>query len=243
MPSGTTAGSVTEGRSWRARLGVEFRIIGSGALLPAVLLPMAGGLLVALLQAAGRPAGVVDSAAGLALEGVCPLGTAIAVVTLVGRDRGIELVLATPARYAQVLFVRIGIVAALGALTSLAVAIGFYSAGAWPEHQASAGIVLAWAAPLVWLAGLGLLAAVASTTAGVGSALVGGLWLAEILGTDTLTANPVLRTQYLFSSHIHLHGGAWVTNRVALLLVGAVALAAAWALLSRPARLLAREAA
>ena len=62
MPSGTTAGSVTEGRSWRARLGVEFRIIGSGALLPAVLLPMAGGLLVALLQAAGRPAGVVDSA-------------------------------------------------------------------------------------------------------------------------------------------------------------------------------------
>lgn len=243
VPPATTTKSVAGGSAWRARLGLELRIIGSGLLVPAGVLPVTGALLVALLRASGRPSSVVDEAAGLALEGVCPLGAAIAMLMLVGRDRGIELVMATPARYARVLCARVGIVAALSALASLLVAVAFYSTGTWPEQQSSAGIVLAWAAPLVWLGGLGLLAAVASTTSAAGSGLVGGLWLAEILGTDTLTGNPVLRSQYLFSTHIHLHGGAWVTNRVSLLAVGVAALAVAWFLLNRPARLLAAEAA
>lgn len=243
VPSDATSHQLTPAATWRACLSIELRIIGSGVLLPAVLLPIAGGLLVALLHAAGRPPSAVDGAAGLALEGILPLGTAVAVVTLVGRDRAVELVLATPARYARVLFTRIGIVAAVGAVTSLIVAVAFYSTGAWPDQLSSAGIVLAWAAPLIWLGALGLLAAVASTTAAVGTGLVGGLWLAEILGTDTMTASPALRAQYLFSTHVHMHGGTWLTNRVALLAVGVVALAGVWALLGRAERLLAMEAA
>jgi hypothetical protein len=228
--------------AWRARLGLELRVIGPAALVPAVALPIAGALLVVLLAGAGRPSGVLDSAAGLVLEGVCPLGTAVAALSLVGRDRGIEMVLGTPTPYRPVLFARAGIVVALGAVTSFLVAIVFYIAGVWPLEESTAGVVLAWAAPMVWLGGIGLLAAVAAKSAAVGSGLVGALWLAEILGTDSLVANPVLRAQYLYTTHIHLHGGAWVVNRLALFAVGAAALGAAGALLNRPERLLTGEA-
>jgi hypothetical protein len=218
------------------------RIIGPAVLVPTVLPPLAGALLVALLHSSGRSSSIVDGVAGLVLEGVCPLGPAVAVLMLVGRDRGVELVLATPARYGRVLFARAGIVAGLGAVTSLLVAVALYCTGTWPAQESGAGIVLAWAAPLVWLGGLGLLAAVASASAGVGSALVGGLWLAEILGTDTFTGNPALRSQYLYTTHIHLAGGAWVANRVALIVVGIAAIAAARPLLASPARLIAQDA-
>jgi len=224
------------------RFQLEVRIIGPGALLTAAALPIAGALLIAALYATGKSSDVVDGAAGLVLEGVCPLGVVIAIVAQVGRDRAIESVLATPARYASVVFMRASIIAALGALSSLLVAAAFHSYGAWPSQQSSAGIVLAWAAPMVWLGGLGLLATVVTGNGGIGAGLVGGLWLAQILGTDALTNNAILKYQYLYTTHVNMHGREWVANRIALLAVGAIALGVAWLLLGRPARLLAGEA-
>lgn len=229
-------------RPFRARLVLELRIIGPAAVMPAVALPITGLVLVVLLHAVGRTPKLVDSVAGLVLEAICPLGTAIAALSLVGRDRGIELVLAAPTPYRSVLPARVGIVAALGAAASLLTALAFYGTGAWPAQESTAGIVLAWAAPMVWLGGLGLFAAVAARSPAVGSGLVGGLWLAEILGTDSMVANPVLKAQYLYTTHVHLHGAPWAVNRLALLTVGTAALAAAGALLGRPERLLGAEA-
>jgi hypothetical protein len=225
------------------RAALEARIIGPATLAPAVGAPIFAGLLVLLLAALGRPPHVVDGAAGLVLEGVCPLGASIGLATLVGRDQALELALACPTPYRSVLGTRVAIVGGAGAALSVLLAIVLFAAGAWPAAQSPAGIVLAWAAPTVWLGGIGLLAAVASGSAGVGSGVIGGLWLAQILGTDALVSNSVTRAQYLYSTHIDLHGGAWIVNRAALVAVGAAAFAGAGALLRRPQRLLAGEAA
>jgi hypothetical protein len=233
--------TIALGRS-SPRFLLELRIIGSGALLTALAVPVGGALLVAALAATGRSSDVVDGVAGLVLEAVCPLGAVLAALAQVGHDRAIESVLATPARYASVMFLRVGIIAALGALSSVLVALAFHTFGAWPSQQSGAGIVLAWAAPMVWLGGLGLLVTVATASSGIGAGLVGGLWLAEILGTDALSGNAVLKYQYLYTTHIAMHGGEWVANRIALLGIGLFALGVAWALLARPARLLTGEA-
>jgi hypothetical protein len=98
-------------RSSLTRIALEARIVGPSTPAPAVALPIFGGLLVLLLAALGRSPHALDAAAGLALEGVCPLGVAIAVATLVGRDRALELALATPTPYRSVLGLRAALVA------------------------------------------------------------------------------------------------------------------------------------
>lgn len=225
----------------RARIIAEVRIVGPALLASAVGAPMAGAALVATLGAGGAPHAALVRAAAAVLEGLCPLATAVAVVSLVGRDRCVELVLTTPGSYRQVFFLRAGLVAGLGAGTTLVAATGLFAAGAYPAGVGAAGVVLVWAAPMIWLAGIGLLVALATLSSAAASAVIGGLWLAEALFHAEFVARPLLRVEYLYATISHLSGGAWWANRAVLCATGAVALLGAGALLERPERLLAGE--
>jgi hypothetical protein len=227
----------------RARLGLELRIIGIVALVTALAAPVAGALLVISLYVTGASAHDLDRAGGGVLEALCPLGVALAASSVVGRDPGAELVMTTPASYRRILFLRVGLIAGLGAVVTLVDAVVCYAIAAWPPHQGAAGLILLWAPPMIWLTALALLVAVAVRSPAAAAGLTGGLWLAQLVLAHDMQAYTLLRAQYLFITVASpIRGSDWTINRIALPAVGALAIAAVGLLLRRPQRFLAGDA-
>jgi hypothetical protein len=225
----------------RGRLSLELRIIGPAAIAAALAMPVAGAVLMAVLAGTGHPHAQLDRLSAVLLEALCPLGTALAAVSVVGRDPAAELVLTTPARYRRVLLGRAGLAAGLAAAATLALAVALFAAGLWPAGQGGSGLVLIWGPPALWLTGTGLLAAIADRGPALASGALAAVWLAEAIFAGQAKASSIIRDQYLFATVSHLPPGAWAENRAGLAVVGTAALALAAALLSSPARLLTAE--
>jgi len=229
--------------SFRDRLGLEARIAGPAALITTLAAPAAGALLLAILDATGKPPADLDRTAGDIVGALCPLGVAIAASSIVGRDRGAELVMTTPASYRRVLFLRAGLVFVLGAAATFIIAGACYALGGWPSGQGAAGLIMLWAPPMAWLTALGLLVAVTMRSPAAASGLVGGIWLAQVLLGHDMKHNAVLRGQYLFITLADGFPGRDVAiTQTALLAAGVTAAAATGLLLARPERLLAGDA-
>jgi hypothetical protein len=230
-----------DGLSWAGRLGLELRIIGPAAVGAALAMPLAGAAVIAGLAVTGHPPAQLDRLAAVVLEALCPLSAALAAVAVVGRDPAAELILTTPARYRRVLSGRAGLAAGLAAVATLVLAIALFAAGTWPAGQGAAGLVLIWAPPMIWLTGIGLLAAVAGRGPSMASGAVAAIWLTEAIFSGQAKGNSPIRDQYLFATVSHLPPGPWAANRAGLALAGTAALAVTALLLARPARLLTAE--
>jgi hypothetical protein len=229
------------GRPRACRLSLELRIVGPAAVGAALVMPAAGAALMAGLAITGHPAAQLDRLAAVLLEALCPLGAALAAVSVVGRDPAVELILTTPASYRRVLAGRAGLAAGLAAAATLALAIALFGAGTWPAGQGAAGLVLIWAPPMLWLTGIGLLVAVAGRGPALASGAIAAIWLAEAIFAGQAKASPLIRDQYMFATVSHLPPGPWAANRAGLALAGTAALAITALLLARPARLLTAE--
>lgn len=230
-------------RSTLARLRLELRVIGIAAPVAALAAPLAGAVLVTAMHATGATAAELDRAAGAVLAAFAPLGTAIAASSIVGRDPGAELVMTTTV-YRWVLFLRAGLVVAAAALATLLDAVAFHAMNAWPVGQGTGGYVLVWAPPMVWLVAVAVLIAVALRSPAAASGLISGVWLAQLLMAHDILTHSVLRTQFLFmgfADRVPVH--EWTVNRIALPVVGVVAVVAAGLLLGRPERFLGSDAA
>lgn len=228
-----------------ARLHLELRVTGIAAPVTALAAPLAGAVLVTTLYATGAGAHNLDKFAGAVLAGFAPLAAATAASSIVGRDPGAELIMTTTV-YRRVLFLRAGLVVAAAALLTLLDSIAFHAMGAWPEGQGTGGYVLAWAPPMIWLAALAVLIAVALRSPAAASGLVGGVWLAQMLPftAHDFSTNPVLRAQFMFMGVVdRAPAHEWNVNRIALLAVGVAAAVVAGVLLGRPERFLGRDAA
>jgi hypothetical protein len=223
------------------RLLLELLITGPAAVGAALAMPVAGAALIAVLAATGHPAAQLDRLTAVLLEALCPLGAALAAVSVVGRDPAVELVLTTPASYRRVLAGRAGLAAGLAVAVTLALAFALFGGGIWPTGQGAAGLVLIWAPPLLWLTGIGLLVAVAGRGPALASGAVAAIWLAEAIFAGQAKASPLIRDQHLFATVSQLPPGPWAANRAGLPLTGAAALAVTAVLLARPARLLTAE--
>jgi len=223
------------------RLGLELLITGPAAVGAALAMPVAGAALIAVLAMTGHPAVQLDRLAAVLLEALCPLGAALAAVSVVGRDPAVELILTTPASYRRVLAGRAGLAVGLAAAATLALALALFGAGIWPAGPGAAGLVLIWAPPVIWLTGIGLLVAVAGRGPALASGAIAAIWLAETIFAGQAKASPLIRDQYLFATVSHLPPGPWAANRAGLALAGTAALAVTALLLARPARLLAVE--
>lgn len=219
------------------RLQLELRIAGVAALAPAVVAPVLAGIVVLVAALAhARPSVMSNLAVGV-VEGACPLGVAVAVAGLVGRDRAIEIVLATPRAYSRVLGIRLVAVLGCGALPTFLVAFGAAFAGWWPASLGAWGVVGVWAPPMIWLSAAGALGAAAFASPAAGSGLVGAIWLVQLVLPGLFLAHPVLAQQYLFATARHLVGPAWVADRLGLLAGAGVLSLVGLALLCRPERL------
>jgi hypothetical protein len=167
------------------------------------------------------------------LEAVVPLALAMAAVSVVVRDSCRELHLALPVRHVITLGRRLGMIAGVAAVVCLFCTVLLVDTGpGWP------GIVLVWAAPVVFMGGLAVLVTVATRSAAVAATVVGLLWLGEQVFAAALAVRawPL----FLFAT-TRGTDGHWLANRLVLLSAGALFLAAAAVLLARPERLLGEE--
>ena len=209
-----------------ALLKYEWRRAGFAAGLAAPLALLLTVAFSVLADQAGRllPAG---------LEAVFPLALAMAAVSVVVRESCRELHLTLPLRHVTTLGRRLGLIAGVAAAVCLPCTALIVDTGpGWP------GAILVWAAPAVFLGGLAVLVTVATRSAPVAATVVGLFWLAEQLfaGVFAVRAWPL----FLFATTRGVSGD-WLANRLALLGAGALLLAAAAGLLTRPERLLNEE--
>ncbi|MCC9310824.1 hypothetical protein LN042_27770 [Kitasatospora sp. RB6PN24] len=225
------------------RLLMELRVIGIAPPVTALAATLGGAILVIAMHATGAGAEHLDIAAGAALAGFAPLGTAVAASSIVGRDSGAELVM-TSTVYRRVLFLRVGLVVVPAALVTLVDAVVFRALNAWPVGQGTDGYVLVWAPPMLWLVALAMLLAIGLRSPGAASGLIGGIWVAQELMRQDIMKNTVLRAQYLFmgiDTKVPAH--EWTVNRIALSAVGVAVVVAVGLLLGRPERFVGSDAA
>ncbi len=202
----------------------------------APLLACSGAAVIAALRLAGHPAG--PFAASL-VEGVLPLGTAVAVARLLGTDPALELQLSYPAAYRRTLLRRAALVAGWSSVFAAVTAAAVAESGLWAPGLARAE--LAWVTVTAVLTAIAAAAAAAAADGRIGAAVAALVWVIQEGLARSFAGHPALRPFYLFATSRPGPdlAGYWL-NRGALLLIGAVAAVAGWLLLGRPARLLHR---
>ena len=214
---------------------VEAGLAGRPSFAIAPLLACGGAAVIAILRITGHPAG--PFAASL-VEGVLPLGAAIAVARLIGTDPALELQLSYPASYRRTLLRRAALVAgwsgAFAAISGVAVQL----AGLWTPGLARAE--LAWLAPTAALTAIAVAAAALTADGRAGAAVAALVWVTQEGLARSFAGHPALHPFYLFATSRPGPAPAdYWPNRLSLLLVAAVAAVAGWLLLGHPARLLA----
>jgi hypothetical protein len=198
-------------------------------------------LAIAVLAAAfGAPRAQVARLLLTGLEAFVPLAVGMAAVTVVTRDGCRELRLALPVGYAGTLGRRLGVLAAISAVLSVLFSAGLRLTGWWTGPGLPAS-VLVWAPPLLWLAGLALLVAVAGGGVVLSTTVIGVVWLAEQVFASSFTGHAWSRVWFLFMTTRVGTGDDWGANRTVLAGSGALFVAAAFILLRRPADRLTEE--
>ena len=115
-------------------------------------------------------------------------------------------------------------------------------------NSRSANMQLAWLAPLLWCAGLGLCIALLTQSWTGSAAMLGGIWIAEIIFKDYITLTSWLRPISLFPTTLLLFTAPgisqanfnmyWLNTRVEVLATGLILLPLGWFLLRNSERLL-----
>jgi len=178
-----------------------------------------------------------------AVEMAIPLVVGVSAASLVGRDPAVELQLAMPAGYRGTLLRRWAVTVAASALLAAGLCGGLMASGWWARWPRTHGVLLGqltWAAPVCWLAGLGLLAGAVLRGPAAAATVVTAPWLLEQLLPDQLQAHQWSRLLYLFATT----GGRdadWGPNRFVLLASSVPLAAGAWLLLGQTQRLLGGE--
>lgn len=154
-------------------------------------------------------------------------------------DPALELQFATRRSAARMLFERLsvifGVVVAVGVLFQLGLhALGVSLAplgGLWQRQ-------LAWLVPCLTTLALGAAAALLGRNTNAGSAVVGGLWIFQLLARGWFASNPVLRNVLLFYAVMDPFGTPRRLNQVVLSALSVGLLVLTQALLKKQERYL-----
>ncbi|MCG5221050.1 hypothetical protein [Streptosporangium sp. KLBMP 9127] len=219
----------------------EVRLAG----LPALLGPPALAVLIVLLILFDPLLGSPDARTVMFLmilvEAGFPLLAGMAAASLPSRDPTVELRLTLSGGYRPVLLRRLAVSIGWCALCALAVTAPLASSGWWnPAYGGPAG-QLVWLSPLLWLSGLGLLAAVALRNSAAAGSVVAFVWTLEQVVAGPLQENVVSRLLYLFATTRGAASEGWAGNRLTLLATALLLVLAAWFLLHDPERVLEGE--
>jgi hypothetical protein len=188
-------------------------------------------------------------------EMILPLATGILVATITSQDPAIELQLTLPKKYAHTALGRLAIIVGwticIAVISSISIFV--FKLTYVPQPSLSASLLtlfliaqLLWLAPLLWFTAVGLCLALLLRSRSASVALLGGIWIAEIIFKNYIAATGWLHPVFLFPSTLLPLVGfipqylftLWLTNRFELIGTALVLLLIGWFLLRNPEGLL-----
>jgi hypothetical protein len=184
------------------------------------------------------------------VEMLLPTAASVIVTATLAHDAAAELQLSMPRPYHTTGMLRLALIsgwmACLAALTLGGMDV-FRLLYVPRFAQASAPWVVAllaqllWLAPLAWMVGVGLCLALLTTSRTASGALIGGIWLLDVLFVGTLAQTVWLRPFLLFPATLVLFPATdarradvityWLDTRLELLAMAAALLVVGWLLL------------
>jgi hypothetical protein len=189
------------------------------------------------------------------LEIILPLATGVLVATITSQENAIELQLTVPKKYAVTVLGRLAMIVGWTICIAILFSISIFgfklSYVPQPALSSSAYILflnaqLTWIAPLLWFVAMGFcLALLLRSRSGTG-ALLGGIWIIEIIFKDHIAATNWLHPVFLFpTTLLPLVGfvpqnifNMWLTNRLELIGTALIILLVGWLFLHYPEGLL-----
>jgi hypothetical protein len=237
-------------RNGFTRARYELRALGASvlALPPLVVAIFLGVLLLAAYNDArvSQSAALVhhDLAAGVLylLEFGIPPVAGLAAAQLIAHDPAKELHLAVVRPYRRTMLLRLSLFGLWTLLVAAAVSIAASRTGYWLVTRQAPQDQLTWLAPVVWCIGLGAVLALALRSTVASSAILGMLWLGELLLRDYFLGNAALQKVFLFLTIVEPQAAYWLANRLTLVGMGLVLLVGTALLLRNNEWLLGQEA-
>ncbi len=231
------------------RLRYELKFLGLRAILPPVLV-LAGFAILATVFAliSNNPASSTAHLLGSSLEMFLPIAVGTTVTLVCIRDPALELQLTFPRSYASTAIKRLTIIigwtACLALINSLLLSL--FKLNSWPTQFQHWPIFtqyllaqLIWCAPLLWFAGLGLCLALLTRSFVASTAVLGGIWIIEVLFLkNLLPGNAWLQSVLLFPTTLLPEATFWLSSRITVLITAAIMLILSWFLLHRTESLL-----
>ena len=237
------------------RLRYEIRLLGLGTfglpILAALIFTGVSALAAYDVRNTGGPMALAhgDVARGLLLllEFGLPPVAGLAAAHLVGGNPAIELHLSLPRSYAALTWLRLGLLTLWCALAAGLISAAISAAGYWIAPQTEPRRPLIWAAPMLWFVAGGAMLSLLLRSRVASSAVLGMIWLGELFLRTYFLQNPTLQKVYLFLTLETLPGARapasayWLANRLTLLAMAALFLAALVLLLRLNEALLGHE--
>ena len=234
------------------RFRYEIQLLGKRVILTPMLIMVGFAFLAFLLHNLHtNPARTLSAS----LEIILPLAAGFVVATITSQDPAIELQLSMPRSYDRTALGRLTIIASwtivialLSSITSFALKLAFVPqpSQSWPAPLQFLTGQLTWLAPLLWLVAVGLCLALLLRSRAASGALLGGIWIAEIIFKDYIAATTWLHPVFLFPTTLLPLVGTvpadifnlWLSNRFELIGTALVLLLVGWLLLRNPEGLL-----
>ena len=183
-------------------------------------------------------------------EMILPIAVGVVVGNVAIQDPALELHLTMPRHYdrtaMQRLLLIIGWTTCVALLSSFVLSVlGFAFMPdilkTWSPFVSFFTMQLAWLAPVLWCAGIGLCITLLTRSWTSSAALLGGIWLAEIIFKDYIALTPWLRPILLFPTTLLLFTTPgisqadftlyWLDTRLEVLATGLLLLPLGWLLL------------
>ncbi len=234
------------------RLRYELQLMGKRAILPPIVTVLGYGLLALLLHYLKvNPARFLESGPEMML----PMIVGMFAGALISSDPALELQLTMPRKYHMTGIFRILMIivwTACSALLLINISAALKLEYMLQPPQPQSALVqflmrqLVWLGPLLWCVGLASCFGLLLRSRAAGAALLGGVWIAEIIFKDRIAATTWLRPVLLFPTTLVLPPAVvpqswyniWLTSRFEVLGTGLVLLLLAWLLLHNPEGLL-----
>jgi hypothetical protein len=234
------------------RLRYELKLMGRRVILTPILVMLGFALIALFLHTrAVDPARTLSAS----LEMIIPLAAGIVVATITSQDDAIELQLTMPKKYDRTVLRRLLMIFGWTVCVALLSGIVIYALKLQyiPLASSSESVtlqlltqVLTWIAPLLWLVGIGVCLALLLRSRSASGALIGGIWIFEIIFKDYIAATNWLHPVFLFPTTLlplvgtlpPMYFNVWLTTRLELIGTAIVFLFIGWLLLRNPEGLL-----
>lgn len=214
----------------------ELRILGPVLFIIPIGLALFFAALTVMMFVGNVPHSFIASLLIAAIEACLPLTAGILLATVAVQDTALELLLTMPIAYRVIAFARFLLILGWTLLVELLATLVLYAFLPWVSPKPLAAGQLAWLAPSLWLAGAGILLALLLRSRANSGAILGCLWIIQLTFHGYFAQNAWTQPWFLFATLYTPGAPFWLTNRLELIAIALVLLAAAWWFLRNPER-------